>query len=431
MQESQVTALRQLAAARADRLRLVRRSRAARRARAPPRPPPARRRGPVSPSRTTSSGPPASVVVSTGLPERNASNGTIPKSSSTRRVVDAEAARVPVGELLVGDAADELGAAVEPALGREPLQPLPVGPVAGDHDAQRRLGGGRLEQQVDPLLGCEPVDREDEVARLLAAVGERRRRMRHHLRLEPGRLAQPPRDVARGREQLPRLAERRPLELEHAPPQRAVLAPTPRTGRTRCGRSPTPAGTGAGARRPCAGGGLRRTGTSSRSTASTGRPFASSRSSSRQRNACVSTRSPGYHLNGTVTSVGLVAAGAAAARRGRRRRSPPRRARTAPAGCRRRRASQPRRSSSSTRRARSSTSRSSASLTIRCSENAGSTYQRIVLRSTRLTWNASQPFGPGRRSSGVSALTAQKRSASPRVAARSREPRSTAARSRS
>ena len=37
-------------------------------------------------------------------------------------------------------------------------------------------------------------------------------------------------------------------------------------------------------------------------TASIGLPFASSRSSSRQRNACVRTRSPGYHLYGTVTS---------------------------------------------------------------------------------------------------------------------------------
>ena len=38
---------------------------------------------PVRPSVTISSGPPASEVVSTGLCERNASNGTIPKSSST------------------------------------------------------------------------------------------------------------------------------------------------------------------------------------------------------------------------------------------------------------------------------------------------------------------------------------------------------------
>src|SRR6185312_3351525 len=80
-------------------------------------------------------------------------------------------------------------------------------------------------------------------------------------------------------------------------------------------------------------------------------------------------------------------------------------------------AHQRRRSSSSTRRARSSTSRRSASLTIRCSAKAGSTYQRISLRSTRFTWNASRPFSPGRCSSGLSALTAQNRSARPRIAA--------------
>src|SRR5438445_9335966 len=88
-------------------------------------------------------------------------------------------------------------------------------------------------------------------------------------------------------------------------------------------------------------------------------------------------------------------------------------------------------SSESTRRERSSTSRSSASLTIRCSESAGSTYQRISFRSTRLIWNASHPFGPGRRSSGLSALTGQNRSASPRTAAGSRLSRSRASRSRS
>src|SRR6185437_9618044 len=38
---------------------------------------------PVAPSVTISSGPPASVVVTTGFPARNASYGTIPKSSST------------------------------------------------------------------------------------------------------------------------------------------------------------------------------------------------------------------------------------------------------------------------------------------------------------------------------------------------------------
>ena len=39
---------------------------------------------PVSPSRTNSSGPPASSVVRTAFPERNASSGTYPRSSSGR-----------------------------------------------------------------------------------------------------------------------------------------------------------------------------------------------------------------------------------------------------------------------------------------------------------------------------------------------------------
>ena len=38
---------------------------------------------PVEPSCTTSSGPPASVAVITGLPDRNDSYGPMPKSSST------------------------------------------------------------------------------------------------------------------------------------------------------------------------------------------------------------------------------------------------------------------------------------------------------------------------------------------------------------
>ena len=178
---------------------------------------------PVSRSWTTSSGPPASVVVSTGFSERNASNGHHPEVLVDGCVVDAEAARVEIGEPLVRDAAGELGAAVQPAVAREPLEPLAVRPVAGDDDAQPRLGGGGLEQQVDPLRAVEPVDGEDEVVVAVAAVRERRRRVRHDLRLEPGRVAQPPGDVAGGGEDLPRLAERRPLEREHAPPQRAVL----------------------------------------------------------------------------------------------------------------------------------------------------------------------------------------------------------------
>ena len=139
--------------------------------------------------------------------------------------------------------------------------------------------GGRLEQQVDPLRAVEPVDREDEVVVAVAAVGERLRRVRQHLGVEPGRALEPVGDVARGREERPRLAERRrartraPAGAARGPP------PTRRTGRARCGRGRRPAGTGAGARRPCADAGPRTTGTSSRSRASIGRPFASSRSS--------------------------------------------------------------------------------------------------------------------------------------------------------
>ena len=48
------------------------------------------------------------------------------------------------------------------------------------------------------------------------------------------------------------------------------------------------------------------------------------------------------------------------------------------------------------------------------------------LAEERLTWNASRPFAPGRRSSGLSALTGQKRSARPRIAAGSRASRSIA-----
>ena len=58
---------------------------------------------------------------------------------------------------------DELDLAVQP--GGEPLEPLAVGPFAGDHDAQRRLAPRRLDQQVDALGAIEPVDREHEALR--------------------------------------------------------------------------------------------------------------------------------------------------------------------------------------------------------------------------------------------------------------------------
>ena len=200
------------------------------------------------------------------------------------RVVDGEAARVEVGELVVADAAGERGAAVEAALARERLEPLAVGPVARDHDAQRRVERGRLEQQVDPLRAVEPVDREDEVAVAVGAVRQLLRRLRQHLGLEPGRALEPVGDVAGDREEPPRLAERDPVEPLDRAPQRPVLRVLRRTAPARCGRARRPGGTGARARRPCSGGGRRRRGTSSRPR---GRRAAVRlvRSSSRQRNA--------------------------------------------------------------------------------------------------------------------------------------------------
>ena len=217
------------------------------------------------------------------------------------RVVDGEAARVEVGELLLVDAAGERRAAVEAVPLGELLEPLAVGPVADDHAAQRRVGGERLEQQVDALRAVEPADGEDEV--VVARRSGRRAPAADAASPRPraGRALEPLGDVARGREQLPRLAERDAVEPLHA--RRIArsarrLAELAELGAVELVRL---AELVQRARRPCSDGGRRTTGTSSRSRGRSARPSASVRSSSRQRNACVSTRSPGYHLNGTVT----------------------------------------------------------------------------------------------------------------------------------
>ena len=82
-----------------------------------------------------------------------------------RRVVDGEAARVesrraPPRRRGRRSATRPLS----PCCARA-LEPLAVGAVAGDHDAQPRVARRRLDQQVDPLRAVEAVDREDEVAR--------------------------------------------------------------------------------------------------------------------------------------------------------------------------------------------------------------------------------------------------------------------------
>ena len=134
-----------------------------------------------------------------------------------RRVVDGEAARIQVGELLLRDTAEEARAAVG-----ERLEPVAVGPVAGDDDLEASALRG-LEQQVDPLGAVEPADREDEVAVLVAAVRELLRRVRHHLGGDPGRALEPVGDVAGGREDLLGLAEGDPVELLDATADRALL----------------------------------------------------------------------------------------------------------------------------------------------------------------------------------------------------------------
>ena len=178
---------------------------------------------PVRPSVTTSSGPPASVVVSTGFSEQERLVGDHPEVLVDRRVVDGEAAGVERGELGLVDPAGELGAPVQPALARERLEPLAVGALAGDHDAQAGVERGRLEQEVVPLRAVEPADGEDEVAVAVVAVGQLLRRVRQHLGREPGRALDPVGDVARGGEEPLRLAERDPVQVLDRAPQRPVL----------------------------------------------------------------------------------------------------------------------------------------------------------------------------------------------------------------
>ena len=91
-------------------------------------------------------------------------------------VIHGEAPRVEVGEPLVVDPAGELDPPVERA--GDVLEPVAVGTVADDHDSQLGIEVRRLDQEVDPFRGVEPVDREHEVLRLRSVVGELLRRMR-------------------------------------------------------------------------------------------------------------------------------------------------------------------------------------------------------------------------------------------------------------
>src|SRR5664279_5684924 len=79
-----------------------------------------------------------------------------------RRVVDAEAARIEIGELYVADPAQKRRPAVDAASAGQLLEAVAVGPVAGDHDLHAGRERGCLDQQVDALRPVEAVYREDE-----------------------------------------------------------------------------------------------------------------------------------------------------------------------------------------------------------------------------------------------------------------------------
>ena len=80
-----------------------------------------------------------------------------------RRVVDAAAARVQIGELRFADAPRERHAAVQPLLPGDLAEALAVGTVTGDHESHGPVGGRSVEREVDPLRAVEPVDGEDEI----------------------------------------------------------------------------------------------------------------------------------------------------------------------------------------------------------------------------------------------------------------------------
>src|SRR5581483_9114796 len=77
-----------------------------------------------------------------------------------RRVVDGEAARIEIDELVVVYPARKANLPV--GAGGELLEPSAVGAFAGDHDAKAGRALCRLDEQVDALRAVETVDGEDE-----------------------------------------------------------------------------------------------------------------------------------------------------------------------------------------------------------------------------------------------------------------------------
>ena len=140
-----------------------------------------------------------------------------------RCVVDDEAACIEVGELLLVDTSGEARPSVEPEPLRGFLQALPIRAIADDDAAERRVCGERVQEQIVPLGPVEAADREDKVLVAFRSVRQLLRRMRHHLRRQPGRSLEPLGDVPGRGEDLPRLAERHTVEPLHRPSRRSVL----------------------------------------------------------------------------------------------------------------------------------------------------------------------------------------------------------------
>ncbi len=222
-----------------------------------------------------------------------------------------------------GEAASRRGRRARRSSTRPPKRTRPSRPSAGGELLEARGGRGRrrrrrraarpaaagLEQQVDALGGVEPAHRERRSRRTRrSGTAAAAAAAAAPLRRDPSTRAGASATLARWRSRRAGLAERAPVEAVHGAAASRGPAARDRTGRAACRPARTPGGTGARARRPCSGGAPRTTGTSSPITRSIGSPFASVRSSRRQSSGSVSTRSFGYHLNGTRHELGAVAA---------------------------------------------------------------------------------------------------------------------------
>ena len=141
-----------------------------------------------------------------------------------RRVVDGEAAGVERGELRLVGEPGELDAAVETTLAREPLEPLAVGALARDHDAQAPgrarppRSGGRSASRGragSPRGRSRRTPRSGRGAPAADAASPRRARP-----VERSIRSATLREVAKSRL---RLAERDPVQGLDRAPQRPVL----------------------------------------------------------------------------------------------------------------------------------------------------------------------------------------------------------------